>query len=472
MVGEDGKVVLRTNQHIIDDPNSQIMTMDEIEAFKASNPGSGKDLIAKIIESHSALDQKTAFALAKYTLRKTKKYIRRFTVLPLDVSILTRWSLFEKEAGKVMEMREEIMSLIRSWSNIHFTPEMDRLTAEQPAAMHTGNWLIVDETAGLLTAYMAENMGLLHPDREQPGPSSCRPPEPGEDDQGVHISPEPTHGNLDNACDTEATGNQASTKTVFRHPSPSLSNTLTVLHSLSQPNLSFLNYFHFDYNNPSPVHPLTTHLSTLSWLQLLDPSADTGYREPPLVPDSELATYKPNKRGTYYRKRRRWAKIKHTVDTTRAGGFDGLIIASVMHPPSVLEHLVPLVRGGGQVVVYAPHIEPLTELADLYGTARRTAFINSPNPSKDDFPLDPRLLLAPTIYTARAKAWQVLPGRTHPLMTGRGGADGFVFTATKVIPAEGRVEARGNFAKRRKVVGPGKVDGPEVKGEKDEGFVE
>ena len=70
----------------------------------------------------------------------------------------------------------------------------------------------------------------------------------------------------------------------------------------------------------------------------------------------------------------------------------------------------------------------------------------------DDFPLDPTLLLAPTIQTARARSWQVLPGRTHPLMTGRGGSEGYIFTATRVLPAEGKVEARGKF-KRRKVEG-------------------
>jgi len=35
-------------------------------------------------------------------------------------------------------------------------------------------------------------------------------------------------------------------------------------------------------------------------------------------------------------------------------------------------------------------------------------------------------------------------------MTGRGGAEGYLFTATRVLPAEGKVEARGKY-KRRKV---------------------
>ena len=47
------------------------------------------------------------------------------------------------------------------------------------------------------------------------------------------------------------------------------------------------------------------------------------------------------------------------------------------------------------------------------------------------------------------REWQVLPGRTHPLMTGRGGAEGYLFTGVRVRPAEGRVEARGKFVRKR-----------------------
>ena len=69
----------------------------------------------------------------------------------------------------------------------------------------------------------------------------------------------------------------------------------------------------------------------------------------------------------------------------------------------------------------------------------------------EDFPVDPTLLLAPMVQTARVKRWQVLPGRTHPLMMGRGGAEGYVFVGTRVLPAEGKVEARGTIGKKRKI---------------------
>ncbi len=58
------------------------------------------------------------------------------------------------------------------------------------------------------------------------------------------------------------------------------------------------------------------------------------------------------------------------------------------------------------------------------------------------------------------REWQVLPGRTHPVMTGRGGAEGYLFTATRAVPAEGRVEARGKFVRKKggEVAGTEKVE--------------
>ena len=449
IVGQNGEVVMRTNRQIIDNPNSQIMTMDEIEKLKAQNTGSGKELIAKILESHSALDQKTAYALAKYTLRKTRKYLRRFTVLPLDVPTLVRWILTDKEPMKIMELREEILCLIGSWSNVHCTPSVSIPSpTEDNMQMKRGRWLVIDETAGLLVAYMAEKMAVLHPpNRDEPRAESR-----------FMLKQEPDAANGDDAVEDLAS--KYSSTPPFHPPRPpktsgsSTTNTITLIHANAQPNLSLLKYFHFDAFNPSRSHPLESHLKTLSWLQLLSPEDDMGYAEPDVAPEATIQSWKSGKRSNYFRKRRRWERIKSIVDETRAGEFDGLIVASVMSPVSILRHTVPLLRGAAQVVVYSPTIESLVELADYYSKSRRTAFVTKPPNSEsmptEDFPLNPTLLLAPTIQTARSRSWQVLPGRTHPLMTGRGGSQGYVFTATRVLPSEERIEARGNF-KRRKV---------------------
>ncbi|KAL8791945.1 MAG: hypothetical protein Q9195_005434 [Heterodermia aff. obscurata] len=441
LVGEDGEVVLRTNRAIIDDSSSQTMTMAQIEALKAEGTGSGRDLIQKILDSHIALDQKTAFALAKYTLRKTKKYLRRFTVLPVDVPLLAHWVLTDKEPMKIMELREETLALMSSLSNLHCTA-IDSAPDEHQSGIGSGRWLMIDETSGLLVASTAEKIGVLYPQNTQ-GPSIV-------DDENQQAN---------GHADDTATGNpgipqQSIVPRIHSSSSLAHSNTITVIHANSQPNLALLKYFGFDNANPTPSHPLSRHLRTLSWLQLLAPEDDLACREPDTFPNETIQSWKSGRRGNYYRKRRRWERIKSIVDETRAGGFDGLMIATGMDLTTVLHHTVPLLRGGTQVVIYSPTVEPLVELSDYYSLGRRTAFITDP-PEPDsmpteDFPLDPTLLLAATIHTVKCRPWQVLPGRTHPLMTGRGSSEGYVFTATRVLPAEGKIEARGKF-KRRKV---------------------
>src|ERR1700710_2398188 len=109
LVGENGEVIMRSNRETVDDSARQTLTMEEIETLKREGTGAGKDLIAKLMLSHTALDQKTAFSLAKYKLLKTKKYLRRFTILPLDVLLLNEWYMHERDAGKILEMRSEMM---------------------------------------------------------------------------------------------------------------------------------------------------------------------------------------------------------------------------------------------------------------------------------------------------------------------------------------------------------------------------
>ncbi|KAL3490959.1 Gcd10p family-domain-containing protein [Aspergillus germanicus] len=457
-VNEEGLPV-RTNRETVDDASSQKLTLEEIEALKKESTGAGKDIIAKILESHTALDQKTAFSLAKYTLRKQKKYMKRFTVFPMDVSALTNYMLENRDsATKSMELRDELVGLIGSWGNVHHGGDA---TLQQTLSKPNGRYLVVDETGGLVLAAMAERMGLLHPDEES------------ED-----------HGEGNGALEQEAPvqdGNpeEETTKTTPRTQRPSqmsaTGNTITLIHANKQSNASLLKFFGYDQNNPDESHPLFTHLKTVSWLQLLDPEADPIYaEEPAIIPEAELAALKTNKRGAYHRKRNRWSRVQSVVNEVRAGGYDGLVIATLMDPESVLQHAVPLLAGSAPVVIYSPTIESLTEIADLYSTARKTAYINRKRDLEEEkqasgeaiaengeypelateFSLNPTLLLAPTLETVRVRPWQVLPGRTHPMMSGRGGAEGYIFHAIRVLPTAGFIQAAGNPCRKRRKLAP------------------
>lgn len=477
IVGENGEVLVRNNRLTVDDPSRQALTMDEIEALKKANAGSGKEIIEKIIASHSAIGEKTSFSLAKYTLRKSSKYMKRFTVLPLDVNLLTQL-ISEKESSRIMDMRMESLGLLTSWANVHYGTAPTEAKEEEEQSVGGGRWLVVEDTAGLVVAAMAEKMGILH---QRPELQSDDESEDEEDDEAQPTIP---NANGDTAMEdaeavrtdpkvnTDESALPADQPSKLRKRRPhkygtqaqaARSNTITVIHPNSEPNLSLLT--HFGNINPLELdreHPLYSHLKTITWLQLLEPEADSAYQEPPFMTDQQLKAMKSSKRTQYHKKRWRWQRVKDVVEETQKGGFDGLVVASNMTPKSVLKHLVPLVRGGGQIAVFSPNVEPLTALMDYYSRDRRAAFVtqtkakpkdaeSAQTEEEEDFPLDPTLVINPMLQTSRARHWQVLPGRTHPFMTSKGGPEGYVFTATKVIPLAGHVEARGKFGKKRKV---------------------
>ncbi|KAL3476475.1 putative eukaryotic translation initiation factor 3, gamma subunit [Aspergillus californicus] len=465
-LNEEG-LPIRSNREIIDNASTQTLTLEEIEALKRESTSAGKDIIAKILESHTAIDQKTAFSLAKYTLRKQRKYMKRFTVFPMDASALTNYMLENRESAvKSMELRDELIGMIGCWGNVHHGGDA---SFEDVLSKPNGRYLVIDETGGLVLAAMAERMGILHPAEE--------PDEETETEQQI-----PTE---DLAADdsTEQSGQTQAQRPQRPVPMSASGNTLTLIHSNKQANISLLKYFGFDQNTPDETHPLFTHLKTISWLQLLDPEADPIYaQEPPTIPESELAALKTNKRGAYHRKRHRWSRVQSVVNEVREGGYDGLIVASLMDPDSVLQYAVPLLAGSAPVVVYSPTIEPLTEIADLYSTARKTSYINRKRDLEEarqltadqdqdedqqiqegetefpelaaEFPLNPTLLLAPTLETLRVRPWQVLPGRTHPMMSGRGGSEGYIFHGIRVIPTTGFIQAAGNPSRKKRKLAP------------------
>lgn len=489
---ESGAVVARTDRAELDASARQTLSTEQIEALKKDGTDAGRDIIAKLMLSHTAIDQKTEYSLAKYKLLKTKKYIRRFCVLPMDVPMLANWQL-EKDSNKILDIREEMIALLGCWANVHYgeVDQCEEAETQEPEQEHLrtpGRWLVVDDTAGLLTAAMAERMGILYSSDEKEVTSTQRRESLDRLEASIEavdpaIKPDDEEGDVETTKEVQQQdvpdpGSQADRKTSHGDSRPrrnhsqapfAHSNTLTLVHANQQPNLAFLRDYGFDINNPmeSPNHPLTTHLMTISWLQLVQPELDNTYSSPlPDVSAEVLRSWKANRRGTYYRKRRRWVKTRHIVDSTRKGEFSGLVVASTMDPISIMRCAVPLLAGGAPIAIYCQSIEPLTALVDCYSIARRAAWVANPPeeavgktpeeleqwPGNEEFPLNPSLVLGAALQTSRVRKWQVLPGRTHPLMTSRGGPEGYVFTAWRVKPAEGKVEARGKARTRKRKI--------------------
>ncbi|TFK77422.1 Gcd10p-domain-containing protein [Pluteus cervinus] len=145
---------------------------------------------------------------------------------------------------------------------------------------------------------------------------------------------------------------------------------------------------------------VTTILSSLNWA-----TAQEEYT--PILPPSDM----PLDQVRSERQKARLSKRKATTDllaNTReelfSGEFDGLIIASEYDPSSILERLLPYVAGSSSIVVQSPHIQILADL--------QTRLRALPE------------YLSPSLTEGWLRQYQVLPGRTHPLMntSGSGGA--------------------------------------------------
>ncbi|KAI5297771.1 sphingolipid homeostasis protein orm1, partial [Ascosphaera pollenicola] len=160
----------RNNRETLDNPSTQSMTVEEIEKLKSGMSQAGQAIINQLMESHSAIDKKTAFSLAKYKLRKRKKYLRRFSIEPLDVVNLTQWMLHQKDPARIMELNDEMLGLIGCWANVHNGG--DAFGGGPLDLGATGRWLVVDDTGGLVVAAMAERMGILYPETREQQPTS------------------------------------------------------------------------------------------------------------------------------------------------------------------------------------------------------------------------------------------------------------------------------------------------------------
>jgi tRNA (adenine-N(1)-)-methyltransferase non-catalytic subunit len=104
--------------------------------------------------------------------------------------------------------------------------------------------------------------------------------------------------------------------------------------------------------------------------------------------------------------------------------------------------------GSSQIVVYSPYLQVLAEI--LQHTKRQVEYLN------------------PTITESWSRTYQVLPGRTHPLMM-TSGTGGYLFHATKIFPSTFQAESNQHFNRKKGRGGKAKSGGAEGEDSEDEG---
>lgn len=155
---------------------------------------------------------------------------------------------------------------------------------------------------------------------------------------------------------------------------------------------------------------------------------------------------KPRNRGAYFRKRNRWLELQNVNDLVANQGFDGLIVASTLHPASIVDRTLHAIGGSRPVVVYSEYKEVVTEVSQLM--------------------LKDLRVLAPSIWESRVRKYQTILGRMHPSMTSRGGG-GYLVHGTRVFPNE-EVNATQVRNRKRKREDGDKTKSSETEGKSEE----
>ncbi|KAK9477448.1 Gcd10p family-domain-containing protein [Lipomyces japonicus] len=275
--------IIGTNELTVDDPTVQRLSMQEIEQLKKT--ASANEIIARVIESHAGFNQKTIFSKQKYTRRKQQKFLKRFTPCQVGSSEIIEYFQY-KQHSRILELTLESLGLIMSLANV------------RPG----GNYIVLDDTGGLITGAMMERMGLS-------GKKTTN-----DDDDDNHGSILFVHENEHANFDT----------------------------------LKFMNFSDQVINHT---------VKTINLLQLFHPQEEEPVK---ILSDDVISNMKPARRGQYYRRLHRHAELSAIFQNLTSGFYDGLILATTLDlSSSLLDKLLTGLAGSRQVVIYNPAKEPL-----------------------------------------------------------------------------------------------------------------
>lgn len=201
----------------------------------------------------------------------------------------------------------------------------------------------------------------------------------------------------------------------------------------------------YQYSNLPDIY-LSKMVKHVNWLQFVSPLNDILSTDEAAVfyskmvsqinvQKTELSTVNSikNKKSQYYKKLSNYLRLLHTLHSLYSAEFDSLICISTLSIRSILPYLLKFLRGSASVVLYSDFKEVLVD-----------AYHDIVSGS-----IQQRLpILAPSIHEIKARPYQAVPGKMHPVMTYRGGG-GFVLFGLRVFPMES-VQAVGKIGNRKK----------------------
>lgn len=153
------------------------------------------------------------------------------------------------------------------------------------------------------------------------------------------------------------------------------------------------------------------------WKHLVDPFSPTVPLAsevviPPPLTEEQVNGGNGLKEARQRRGKLREARLREAAQEMRQG-VDAVVILTKYHPLIPVKTLVPILCGGGALVVASQWLEPLTEVYNLLGDAKS--------------------MTRGKLTELWSRKYQVLPGASHPAMM-MDGASGYVYSAYRVLP--------------------------------------
>ena len=347
----------RDNRHIVDNNTSQALDQKELMRLRASG-ADGSAIVEKIIENSATFAQKTDFSRAKYVARKQLKYQPRCRLVRCSGSTICE-ALYVKDPKKYMNLREDTLGQILSYSNVSAGCQI----------------LLLETCFGVVTGAFAQRLGGY----------------------GKILS-------------------------IYSGQQPSFNEMLSKFNLTFSENISikwvhsgdvFRDEDSVDNDEEEEEDLEKVDRDEMKWPC---PLQDHTRRYMKSMRSRKEQTKFLAKRSSRFSRKlvrhtplegKKWLKSRHS---------DSVVIVARYDPTETLLQLLPYLAPSCPFVVYCEFIEPLT-----------TCFLEL---QRNNLAINLRL------SDTWARAYQVLPGRTHPSMN-MSQSGGFILTGTKLDPLMG-----------------------------------
>ena len=399
----ESNVKTKDNRHLVDTNTAQSMDYPELLRMRLQGCH-GTEIITSLLENSKTYDTKTTFAQEKYILRKQMKHQIRCRIVKCNAATITE-ALYQKDSKKYMNLREDTLGQILSYSNI----------------CSGGPTLVYDDNYGIVLSAICQRMngnGCIYALYEQQQPSFT------EMFQKFNLS----FAQM-NCIQYVHTGDIFYDSTVTATTTANENNNSTdeidyerIERERLQWPCSLQNHTRQYLETQTSTHPMNVQNFLIKrasrFSRKLCRTTNMEAKQSLLGTTSSSSSFSsiepsPATTGTDC------TILSSSPPTGRL--CDSLVLVMKYDPTTTLLQLFPYLAPSSPYVIYCEYLEPLTECFKQIQTNPALLSIN--------------LRLSNTWM----REYQILPNRTHPAMS-MSQSGGFILTGIKLHPVHGSHE--------------------------------